>query len=103
MAIDVSIDEFVKSIASEFSSQDYDVIIADNEYNIEWQSENRIGVIDGNDFQKALNSYYEGGKSSLKCDGETYALTAIKYLVYICMLLFHIKCLESLTLKSLVD
>lgn len=79
LAIDVSIDEFVKSIADEFSAQDYDVIIADSNYNLQWQSENNIGFIDTNDFQIALNKYYESGKSSLKCDREKYALTAIRY------------------------
>lgn len=79
LAVDVSIDEFVKNIASEFSAQDCDVIIADNNYNIQWQSENSISVSDAERFQKALKAYYKDGKSSLKYEGEKYALTAIPY------------------------
>ena len=79
LAVDVSIDEFVKNIASEFSAQDCDVIIADNNYNIQWQSENSISVSDTERFQKALKAYYKDGKSSLKYEREKYALTAIPY------------------------
>lgn len=79
LAVDVSIDEFVKNIASEFSARDCDVIIADNNYNIQWQSENSISVSDTERFQKALKAYYKDGKSSLKYEREKYALTAIPY------------------------
>lgn len=79
LAIDVSIDEFVKNIASEFSENDYQVIIADSSCNIQWQSENSIGEKDAESFRSALQNYYRKGKSSLKCNGEKYALTAIPY------------------------
>lgn len=79
LAIDVSIDEFVKSFTSELSTQDCEVLIADSNYEIQWQSENNIDVDDAQEFQAALQDYYLKGKSSLKCDGEKYALTAIPY------------------------
>ena len=79
LAVDVSIDEFVKDIASEFSAQDCEVIIADSNYNIQWQSQNSVLLSDAESFQDALKVYYKFGKSSLKCDGEKYALTAIPY------------------------
>ncbi len=79
LAIDVSIDEFVKNFASEFSAQDCEVIIADSDHEIRWQSEHSISIDNVQEFQKSLRNYYKSGKSSLKCDGERYALTAIPY------------------------
>lgn len=79
LAIDVSINEFVKNFASEFSEKDCEVIIADSNYNIQWQSRHSIDINDTQKFQTALTEYYKSGKSSLKCDGERYALTAIPY------------------------
>ncbi len=79
LAMDVSIDEFVKNFTSELSTQDCEVLIADSNYQIQWQSENNIHVDNVQDFQKVLQSYYKNGKGSLKCDGEKYALTAIPY------------------------
>ena len=79
LAIDVSIDEFVKSFTGELSTQDCEVLIADSNYNIQWQSENNIRVDDAQQFQRLLQDYYLNGRSSLKCDGEKYALTAIPY------------------------
>ncbi len=79
LAIDVAIDEFVKNFANEFSEQDYDVMIADSNYQIQWQSQNIVDVNNTKDFQKALLDYYNNEKSSLKCAGEKYALTAIEF------------------------
>ncbi len=79
LAIDVSIDEFVKNIASEVSAKDCEIIIAESNYNIQWQSENSVFVSDTEGFQDALKEYYKFGKSRLKFAGEKYALTAIPY------------------------